>query len=49
MEELDHHTFDVITKPWSNKKQPNENSIYNHILKTVKFLTAAQLQGGALI
>ena len=49
MEKLDYHTFDVITKPWSNKKQPNENSIYNHILKTVKFLTAAQLQGGALI
>ena len=27
-----------------NKKQPNENSIYNYILKTVESLTAEQLE-----
>ena len=42
MEQLDSHIFNAITKLRNNKKQPNENSIYNYILKTVKSLTAKQ-------
>ena len=49
MEELDDNIFDVITKLWNNKRQPNENSVYNHILKRVELLTAIQLEAGALI
>ena len=49
MEELDDNIFDVITKLWTNKRQPNENSFYNHILKRVELLTAIQLEAGALI
>ena len=45
MEQLDHHIFDVISKLWKNKKQPNGNSIYNHILKSIEWLTAIQLEG----
>ena len=49
MEELDDNIFDVITKLWTSKRQPNENSVYNHILKRVELLTAIQLEAGALI
>ena len=44
MEQLDTHTFNAITKLRNNKKQPNENSIYNYILKTVESLTTEQLE-----
>ena len=43
-EQLDSHIFNAITKLRNNKKQPNENSIYNYILKTVESLTAEQLE-----
>ena len=36
--------FNAITKLRSNKKQPNENSIYNYIFKTVESLTTEQLE-----
>ena len=49
MQQLDDHILDVITKLWSNKKQPNEDSVCNQILKTVEFLTAIQLERGVLI
>ena len=38
MEQLDSHIFNAITKLRNNKKQPNENSIYNCILKTAESL-----------
>ena len=44
MELLDSHIFNAITKLQNNKKQPNENSIYNYILKAVESLTAEQLE-----
>ena len=44
MKQLDSHIFNAITKLRNNKKQPNENSIYNYILKTVESLTAEQLE-----
>ena len=44
MEQLDTHTFNAITKLRNNKKQPNENSIYNYILKTVESLATEQLE-----
>ena len=44
MEQLDSHIFNAVTKLQSNKKQTNENSIYNYILKTVEPLTAEQLE-----
>ena len=44
MEQLDSHIFNAITKLRNNKKQPNENSIYNYILKTVESLTTEQLE-----
>ena len=47
MKQLDDCIFDVITKLWSNKRQPNENSVYNHILKAAELLTAIQLEAGA--
>ena len=31
MEQFDSHIFNAITKLRNNKKQPNENSIYNSI------------------
>ena len=43
-EQLDSHIFNAITKLRNNKKQPNENSIYNYILKTVESLTTEQLE-----
>ena len=43
MEQLDSHIVNAITKLRNNKKQPNENSIYNYILKTVESLTTEQL------
>ena len=49
MQQLHDHIFDVINKLWSDKRQLNENSVYNHILKTVEFLTAIQLEAGAVI
>ena len=48
-EEINDHIFDVITKLWSNKRQTNEDFVYNHILRTVKVITATQLGGGTLI
>ena len=44
MEQSDSHIFNAITKLRNNKKQPNENSIYNYILKTVESLTTEQLE-----
>ena len=44
MELLDSHIFNAITKLQNNKKQANENSIYNYILKAVESLTAEQLE-----
>ena len=44
MKQLDSHIFNAITKLRNNKKQPNENSIYNYILKTVESLTTEQLE-----
>ena len=44
MEQLDSHIFNAITKLRNNKKQPNENSIYNYILKIVESLTTEQLE-----
>ena len=44
MELLDSHIFNAITKLQNNKKQTNENSIYNYILKAVESLTAEQLE-----
>ena len=41
--------LDVITKPWSNKRQTNENLVYDHNLKTVELMPAIQLEAGALI
>ena len=38
MEQLDSHIFNAITKLRNNKKQPNKNSIYNYVLKTVESL-----------
>ena len=46
MQQLHDYIFDVINKLWSDKRQLNENSVYNHILKTVEFLTAIQLEAG---
>ena len=47
MKQLYDRIFDVITKLWSNERQANENSVYNHILKAVELLTAIQLEAGA--
>ena len=44
LEQLESHIFNAITKLRNNKKQLNENSIYNYILKTVKSLTTEQLE-----
>ena len=44
MEQLGSHIFNAITKLQNNKRQPNENSIYNYILKTVESLTTEQLE-----
>ena len=44
MEQLDSHIFNAITKLRNDKKQPNENSVYNYILKTVESLTTEQLE-----
>ena len=44
MKQLDSHIFNAITKLRNNKKQQNENSIYNYILKTVESLTTEQLE-----
>ena len=44
VKQLDSHIFNAITKLRNNKKQPNENSIYNYILKTVESLTAEKLE-----
>ena len=49
MEKLDDPIFDVITQLWSKKRQPNDNSVYNHILKAVELLRAIQLEARALI
>ena len=49
MEQLEDHIFNVITKLWSTKRQPNENSVYNHVLKTVELLRTIQLEAGTLI
>ena len=43
MEQFDDHIFDVITKLQSNKRQPNEDSVYYDILKMVASLTVKQL------
>ena len=39
MEQLDTLIFDVIVKLRKNKKQSNENSIYNLILKEYAYIT----------
>ena len=44
MEQSDSHIFNAITRLRNNKKQPNENSIYNYILKTVESLATEQLE-----
>ena len=44
MEQSDSHIFNAITKLRNNKKQSNENSIYNYILKTVELLATEQLE-----
>ena len=44
MKQLESHIFNAITKLRNNKKQQNENSIYNYILKTVESLTTEQLE-----
>ena len=44
MEQLGSQIFNAITKLQNNKRQPNENSIYNYILKTVESLTTEQLE-----
>ena len=44
MEQLDSHIFNIITQLGNNKKQPNDNSIYNCILKTEEWLTTDQLK-----
>ena len=44
MEQSDSHIFNAITRLRNNKKQPNENSIYNYILKTVESLGTEQLE-----
>ena len=36
--------FNAITKLQNKKRQPNENSIYNYILKTAESLTTEQLE-----
>ena len=43
MEQLDTLIFDVIVKLRNNKKQPNENNIYNLILKDYKSLSKKKL------
>ena len=44
MEQSDSHIFRAITKLRNNKRQLNENSIYNKIFKTFESLTTEQLQ-----
>ena len=44
MEQLDTHIFNTITKLRNSKAQPNENSCYNYILKTVESLATEQLE-----
>ena len=42
--EWNSHIFHAIIKLQNNKKQPNENFIYNYILKTVESLTTEKLE-----
>ena len=42
--EWNSHIFHTIIKLQNNKKQPNENFIYNYILKTVESLTTEKLE-----
>ena len=42
--EWNSHIFHAIIKLQNNKKQPNENFIYNYILKTVVSLTTEKLE-----